>query len=69
MLTCLLDFIKMNIYIKQLDIYICRYRIQLNVDDGTECAIFILFDEEAEKLLQTITRELSNKCATVRPYK
>ena len=31
-------------------------------------AIFILFDKEAEKLLQTIARELSNKCAIVRPY-
>ena len=31
-------------------------------------ATFILFDKEAEKLLQTIARELSNKCAIVRPY-
>ena len=44
------------------------YRIQLNVDDGTECAIFILFDKEVEKLLHTTTRELLNKYATVRPY-
>ena len=32
------------------------------------CAVFILFDKDAEKLLQTIAIELSNKCATVRPY-
>ena len=44
------------------------YRIQLNVDDGTECAIFILFDKEVEKLLHTTARELLNKYATVRPY-
>ena len=31
-------------------------------------ATFILFDKEAEKLLRTIVRELSNKCAVVRPY-
>ncbi|KAK7829132.1 hypothetical protein CFP56_029568, partial [Quercus suber] len=40
-----------------------RYRIQLNVDDGTKHAIFILFDKEAEKLLHTTARELSNKYA------
>ncbi|KAL0003891.1 hypothetical protein SO802_011452 [Lithocarpus litseifolius] len=42
-----------------------RYRIQLNVDDGTEHAVFILFDKEAEKLLHTTARELSNKYATM----
>ena len=31
-------------------------------------ATFIFFDKEAEKLLQTIARELSSKCAIVRPY-
>ena len=31
-------------------------------------ATFILFAKEAEKLLRTIARELSNKCAIVRPY-
>ncbi|KAK7832255.1 nad-dependent protein deacetylase srt1, partial [Quercus suber] len=41
------------------------YRIQLNVDDGTERAVFILFDKEAEKLLHTTARELSNKYATM----
>ncbi|XP_050254903.1 uncharacterized protein LOC126700757 [Quercus robur] len=40
-----------------------RYKIQLNVDDGTECAVFILFDKEAEKFLHTTARELSNKYA------
>ncbi|KAL4615581.1 hypothetical protein ACB092_07G136500 [Castanea dentata] len=45
-----------------------RYRIQLNVDDGTERAIFILFDKEAEKLLHTTARELSNKYATMNAY-
>ena len=52
----------------KLDIYTCSYRIQLNVDDAIECVVFILFDKEAKKLLQTTTRELSNKCATLRPY-
>ena len=51
-----------------LNIYTCKYRIQLNVNDAIECAIFILFDKEAEKLFQTTARELSNICATVRPY-
>ncbi|KAL0009547.1 hypothetical protein SO802_011049 [Lithocarpus litseifolius] len=40
-------------------------RIQLNIDDGTECAVFILFDKEAEKLLHTTARELSNKYVTM----
>ena len=31
-------------------------------------ATVIFFDKEAEKSLQTIARELSNKCAIVRPY-
>ena len=64
--------IKVNIFIKKklikLDIYTCKYRIQLNVDDWIECVVFILFDKEAEKLLQTTTRELSKKCTTIRPY-
>ncbi|KAL0006996.1 hypothetical protein SO802_008498, partial [Lithocarpus litseifolius] len=42
-----------------------KYRIQLNVDDGIERAVFILFDKEAKKLLHTIARELSNKYATM----
>ena len=53
--------IKVNFLIKnliKLDIYTCRYRIQLNVDDAIENDIFILFDKEAKKLLQTTAREL-----------
>ena len=42
--------------------------LQLNVNEAIVCAIFILFDKEAEKLFQTTARELSNKCAIVRPY-
>ncbi|KAK7831511.1 hypothetical protein CFP56_027268 [Quercus suber] len=42
-----------------------RYRIQLNVDGGTKRAVFILFDKEAEKLLHTTARELSNKYASM----
>ena len=53
---------------KQIIYLYAQYRIQLNVDDGTKRAIFILFDKEAEKLLHTTARELSNKYATVRPY-
>ena len=40
----------------------------INNNNNKLCAVFILFDKEAEKLLQTIAREQSNKCAIVRPY-
>ena len=38
------------------------------LEENKMSATFILFDKEAEKLLRTIVRELSNKCAIVRPY-
>ncbi|KAL0005882.1 hypothetical protein SO802_013443 [Lithocarpus litseifolius] len=54
-----------NLEIPETATLIDRYRIQLNVDDGTEHAVFILFDKEAKKLLHTTARELSNKYATM----
>ena len=37
-----------------------------NNNNSKLCAVFILFDKEAKKLLQTTARELSNKCATIK---
>ena len=47
--------------------YICKYKIQLNVEDETENTIFTLFDKEGERLIQTTAKELSNKSASVSP--
>ncbi|XP_030924539.1 uncharacterized protein LOC115951485 [Quercus lobata] len=38
-----------------------RYRIQLKVKDSSEMATFILFDSEAEKLLNISAKDLLNK--------
>ncbi|KAK7824344.1 hypothetical protein CFP56_034532 [Quercus suber] len=38
------------------------YRIQLKVEDSSGIATFILFDSEAEKLLNISTKDLLNKC-------
>ena len=46
----------------------CSSKLFFFWEEKKKSATFILFDKEAEKLLQTIARELSNKCAIVRPY-
>ena len=42
-----------------------RYRIQLKVEDGSGMATFILFDLEAEKLLNISVEDILNKCLEV----
>ncbi|XP_050271969.1 replication protein A 70 kDa DNA-binding subunit B-like [Quercus robur] len=46
-----------------------RYRIQLKVKDSSGMATFILFDSEAEKLLNISTKDLLNKSIEVRKSK
>ena len=43
-----------------------RYRIQLKVKDSSGMATFILFDSEAEKLLNISAKDLLNKSLEVR---
>ena len=46
-----------------------RYRIQLKVEDSSGMATFILFDSEAEKLLNISAKDLLNKSLEVRKWK
>ncbi|KAK7833795.1 callose synthase 12, partial [Quercus suber] len=46
-----------------------RYKIQLKVEDSSGMATFILFDSEAEKLLNISTKDLLNKSLEMRMSK
>jgi hypothetical protein len=46
--------------------YICRFRLELQVKDPTDSTIFVLFDEVVEQVVQVkcgdLTSNLENVC-------
>ncbi|KAK4588160.1 hypothetical protein RGQ29_019237 [Quercus rubra] len=50
-----------NVSMRNINVMTIEYRIQLKVEDSSGMATFILFDSEAEKLLNISAKDLLNK--------